>query len=515
MGRLLLATLSPTRPHLPLLLESSAQPLVRALPRAYTPEYCFERLAALGGCVWLDSNLQSPELQLSGLGRYSYLAADPFSKIRVDEPVGAVLDQVAGLLHQFYQPRIPDLPPMQGGWMGWLGYELGRTFERLPTARYNEFQLPAAALGLYDVVLSWDHQLEQGWIVSQGWPMTESMARARHAYRRLQHFLRVLEAPAPPLASSTAPPRNDRQYRLRPSQLASQYPTRWSPEWTSNFSTTGFREAVSRCVEYIHAGDIFQVNLAQRLIRRAICPPEQLYLHLRQKNPAPFSGYADFGRTQVISCSPERFVRVLDREVETRPIKGTRPRLSDPIADAGIAQLLLQSAKDRSENVMIVDLLRNDLSRVAEPASLKVTQLCGLEQYRFVWHLVSVVTARLGTGKTPAELLTAMFPGGSITGAPKIRAMEIIAELEPTARGPYCGSLGYWSFAGDMDTSILIRTVTACDGWWQVPVGGGIVAASDPHLEEQETWHKAEGILRAIDSLDHVSCDTMVSVLPH
>ncbi|MCA9180437.1 MAG: anthranilate synthase component I family protein, partial [Planctomycetales bacterium] len=233
------------------------------------------------------------------------------------------------------------------------------------------------------------------------------------------------------------------------------------------------------------------------------------------KNPAPFSGYADFGRTQVISCSPERFVRVLDREVETRPIKGTRPRLSDPIADAGIAQLLLQSTKDRSENVMIVDLLRNDLSRVAEPASLKVTQLCGLEQYRFVWHLVSVVTARLGTGKTPAELLTAMFPGGSITGAPKIRAMEIIAELEPTARGPYCGSLGYWSFAGDMDTSILIRTVTACDGWWQVPVGGGIVAASDPHLEEQETWHKAEGILRAIDSLGNVSCDTMVSVLPH
>ena len=189
--------------------------------------------------------------------------------------------------------------------------------------------------------------------------------------------------------------------------------------------------------------------------------------------------------------------------------------MSDPIADAGIAQLLLQSAKDRSENVMIVDLLRNDLSRVAEPASVKVTQLCGLEQYRFVWHLVSVVTARLGTGKTPAELLTAMFPGGSITGAPKIRAMEIIAELEPTARGPYCGSLGYWSFAGDMDTNILIRTVTACDGWWQIPVGGGIVAASDPHLEEQETWHKAEGILRAIDSLNHVSCDTMVGVLPH
>jgi para-aminobenzoate synthetase component 1 len=442
--------------------------------------------------------MQSAHLRDNGIGRFSYMAADPFSRVRVDQPIGAVLDQIIHLLQQFYQPRLADLPPMQGGWMGWLGYELGRTFETLPGARFNEFHLPVAALGLYDVVLSWDHASQQGWIISQGWPFTEPIARSRHAYRRLGRFLSLLEEPHVELAPPT---RQDRQYQLRYEQLASQYPTRWSEDWTSNFSPTQYRSAVARCVDYIHEGDIFQVNLAQRLIRRAFCEPERLYLHLRKQNPAPFSGYADFGRTQVISCSPERFVQVLDRQIETRPIKGTRPRLSDPIADAGIGELLLCSDKDRSENVMIVDLMRNDLSRVADPDSLQVTQLCGLEQYPYVWHLVSVITARLGCGYTAAELLAATFPGGSITGAPKIRAMEIIAELEPTVRGAYCGSLGYWSFAGDMDTNILIRTITACDGWWQVPVGGGIVAASDPHLEEQETWHKAEGILRAIDSL--------------
>jgi para-aminobenzoate synthetase component 1 len=166
-----------------------------------------------------------------------------------------------------------------------------------------------------------------------------------------------------------------------------------------------------------------------------------------------------------------------------------------------MAQLLQSSAKDRSENVMIVDLLRNDLSRVSAPDSMQVTELCGIEKYSFVWHLVSTIRARLDADRSTLDTLRAAFPGGSITGAPKIRAMEIIAELEPTARGPYCGSLGYVSCGGDMDTNILIRTVTSCDGWWQLPVGGGIVADSDPQLEEQETWHKAEGILRAIDLL--------------
>ncbi|MGN6544470.1 MAG: anthranilate synthase component I family protein [Aureliella sp.] len=463
------------------------------MPSSWTPEYCFRRLSQLPGCVWLDSSQTSPHL-----GRYSYLAADPFVNLRIDKPYRHALDSVARFCELFHQPRLEGLPPMQGGWMGWFGYELGACFERLPPFRYNEFQLPLAALGLYDVVLAWDHQRGQSWLISQGWPR-HGQARERQAYRRMLQFLALLEGE----------PQNREQQRitalgaapLAASRLAPQYPTRWSAGWTSNFSSEGFRHAVARAVEYVHAGDLFQVNLAQRLLHKARCPAVDLALHLRTTNPAPFAGYADFGRVQIVSTSPERFLTLQQGQIETRPIKGTRPRMSDPVADQGIAELLAHSAKDRSENVMIVDLLRNDLSRVADLDSIRVSQLCELEGYRYVWHLVSAIQARLAPQRTAIDLIEATFPGGSITGAPKIRAMEVIAELEPTCRGPYCGSLGYIAFSGDMDLNILIRTVTACDGWWQVPVGGGIVADSQPALEEQETWHKAEGILRAIDQL--------------
>ncbi len=227
---------------------------------------------------------------------------------------------------------------------------------------------------------------------------------------------------------------------LPTNRLAPQFPTRWSHHWTSNFSSEDFREAVARAVEYVHAGDIFQVNLAQRLLHRARCSAADLALHLRHTNPAPFAGYADFGRVQIVSTSPERFLTLQQGRIEARPIKGTRPRMSDPVADQGIAQLLRTSPKDRSENVMIVDLLRNDLSRVAEPESMRVTQLCELEGYRYVWHLVSTIEADLQANKSAFDIIKATFPGGSITGAPKIRAMEIIAELEPTCRGPYCAA---------------------------------------------------------------------------
>lgn len=431
------------------------------------------------------------------LGRYSYMSAEPFCELRIDKSNPLALQQLAAISQKYFQPRLHGLPPMQGGWLGWFGYELGQCFERTPSAKFNEFRLPSAALGLYDVILSWDHATGQGWIISQGWPARNLNDRERRAYRRLQHMMSILESPPPQPAVSSAT-----VYKpLHPSRLAPQFPSRWSSDWTSNFASSDYRAAVARCVDYIHAGDIFQVNLSQRLLRSATCPSADLYRHLRHQSPAPFAGYADFGRTQVISTSPERFLSLQDRQLETRPIKGTRPRLSDPLADAGMGQLLRASEKDRSENAMIVDLLRNDLSRVADPDSIQVTQLCGLEQYRHVWHLVSVIVARLASQYSAVDVIAATFPGGSITGAPKVRAMEIIAELEPTARGPYCGSLGYLSFAGDMDLSILIRTVTASEGWWQVPVGGGIVADSSPSLEEQESWHKAEGILRAIDSL--------------
>ena len=255
---------------------------------------------------------------------------------------------------------------------------------------------------------------------------------------------------------------------------------------------------VRRAIEYIHAGDCYQVNLAQRLLHAAALPPLELYARLRRCNPAPFAGYFDLGDFVVASASPERFLRVQGREVETRPIKGTRPRGNTPDDDRARAAELLASGKDRAENIMIVDLLRNDLGRVCEYGSVRVPAVCRLESFRTVHHLVSEVRGRLRPDMTPIDLLRAAFPGGSVTGAPKVRAMEIIAELEQTARGPYCGSLGYLGFDGAADTSILIRTFTAGRGWLQFPVGGGIVADSIPEREYEETWHKAEGLLRAL-----------------
>jgi para-aminobenzoate synthetase component 1 len=248
----------------------------------------------------------------------------------------------------------------------------------------------------------------------------------------------------------------------------------------------------------VFEGDIFQVNLAQRLLLPARGDASELYLRLRKRNPAPMAGYFDLGTFQVVSASPERFLKVEDRQVETRPIKGTRRRTGDPDDDQRVEAELVNSAKDRAENIMIVDLSRNDLSRACRPESVRVERLCGLERYPFVAHLVSVISGSLREGACPVDLVRAAFPGGSITGAPKVRAMEIIAELEPTARGPYCGSLGYLGLNGSMDLSILIRTITAGRGWWQIPVGGAIVAQSDPQREYEETWHKAEGMLQAV-----------------
>jgi para-aminobenzoate synthetase component 1 len=267
---------------------------------------------------------------------------------------------------------------------------------------------------------------------------------------------------------------------------------------TSNFSRKDYLDSIQRCIDYICAGDAFQINLSQRLLQRATTNSVSLYLRLRERNAAPMAAYFDLGSAQVVSASPERFIRALGGIVETRPIKGTRTRTIRPEADLFAGDDLKQSEKDRAENVMIVDLMRNDLSRVCRPESVQVTQLCELESFAYVQHLVSTVIGRLRDDCTSLDLLRAVFPGGSVTGAPKIRAMEIIAELEPTVRGPYCGSIGYIGFDGAMDTSILIRTITAARGWWQLPVGGGIVAQSVPELEYEETWHKAEGLLRAV-----------------
>jgi para-aminobenzoate synthetase component 1 len=256
---------------------------------------------------------------------------------------------------------------------------------------------------------------------------------------------------------------------------------------------------VQRAIDYVHAGDCFQVNLSQRLLAPATLPPLALYARLRERNPAPFAGFfALDADTAVLSASPERFLRVRDGVVETWPIKGTRPRGVTPEEDAARRDELRTSAKDRAENVMIVDLMRNDLGRVCRYRSIETPVICRVETFRYVHHLVSEVRGRLREGLGLVDLLRAAFPGGSVTGAPKVRAMEIIAELEPTSRGPYCGSLGYLGFDGAMDSNLLIRTLTQARGWLQFPVGGGIIADSTPAGEYDETLHKAAGLLRAV-----------------
>jgi para-aminobenzoate synthetase component I len=461
-----------------------ALPLVEPLPAGLSSVDAIERLATLPHVVFFDSAARDARL-----GRYSFVAADPFAWIERAGSDADSLSEVDQLLRSGVAAHCDDLPPFQGGVAGLFGYDLNRSLERIPAARYDDLPTPALAVGAYDVVLAFDHVAERAWIISQGFPETDPSARRDRASARLAQFHEHLARPgvSQGFARKSAPA----------TELAPQHTVPFSGV-SSNLSPEAYRAMIRRAVEYIHEGDVFQVNLAQRLMCPATAPSLDLYLRLRERNPAPYAGYLDLGDCQVASASPECFLSVRDGFVETRPIKGTRGRSLLPEADLFAGDELHQSEKDRAENVMIVDLMRNDLSRTCRADSVHVDQLCRVETYAFVKHLVSVVRGELKAGLSPLDVLRTSFPGGSVTGAPKVRAMQIIAELEPTARGPYCGSLAYLGFNGTMDASILIRTVTAAHGWWQFPVGGGIVAQSDPEDEYQETWHKARGLLKAV-----------------
>ncbi len=439
------------------------------------------------------------------LGRYSFVVADPFEVIRVEkrsrrETASDENDAMGALqssLSRFSSDAVPGLPPFQGGAVGLLGYELGGQFESLPSPVHDEFSFPDAIFGLYDVVVAFDHQLDRGWIVSQGFPETEPGQRHRRANRRMQQFLAWLTSDK--VSSTISHDSGDSLRMAAPITLTSPAIATPYDRVTSNFSEQTYCAAVKRAVDYIRAGDVFQVNLAQRLVTRANESAGNLYGRLRERSPATFAGYFDGGDFQIVSASPERFIKVVQGRVETRPIKGTRPTSDRPEADMYSGEVLKMDEKERAENVMIVDLMRNDLSRVCRPDSVRVTQLCRLEQYGYVQHLVSAVEGQLRDRVSVFDLIRAAFPGGSITGAPKIRAMEIITELEKTARGAYCGSLGYIGWSGDVDFSILIRTITVAGGWLQMPVGGGVTVRSNPRREYLETWHKAAGMLKALE----------------
>ena len=416
------------------------------------------------------------------LGRYSFIAADPFARIQGKETDAGWVARLKSILSDYRIPTLPGLPPFQGGAAGLFSYELGRSLERLPRPLRDDLAFPDLSLGLYDVVVAFDRLDRRAWIMSTGLPEKAAAARRERASARGLEFqaalMRVPRAASPGALSIAG--------------------------WTSNFTRGQYEKAVAEVIERILAGDIFQANLAQRFA--APVPPDfdhfGFYRRLRRINPAPFAAYLDHASFIIASASPERFLRVADNIVETRPIKGTRPRFADALVDMLQAKALSESRKDRAENVMIVDLLRNDLSKVCTPGSVKTPQLCGLESYATVHHLVSMVIGRLAEGFGPVDLLAAAFPGGSITGAPKLRAMEIITELEGHARGPYCGAIGFLGFNGTMDLNIVIRTAAFRAGCCVVQSGGGIVTASDPASEYVETLDKARRIFEAFGAAE-------------
>ena len=452
-------------------------------------EAVFAAVRDVPGAVFLDSALRGGEL-----GRWSFVAASPFltwtvrgraveverdgRTRRTDEDPFAVLER---LLRELRMDSGSGLP-VHAGAFGYFGYGLRRFIERVPENGADDLSLPDGWLAFHDAVICFDHLRKEAHLCSTGLPERNQRLAAVLANERAEALRRRI-------ARGEQTGRPD----LRAGRAAEAEAC-----IVSNFEHEGYLDVVRRAKEYIAAGDIFQANLSQRLACRTDDEPFALYRRLRRASPAPFAAYMEVPGGAILSASPERFLQVRGRWIETRPIKGTRPRGSDSASDEALANELLASAKDRAENVMIVDLERNDLGRVCKYGSVRVASLCALEAYAQVFHLVSTVEGELRDECGPVDVLRATFPGGSITGAPKVRAMEIIDELEPTARSVYTGAIGYIGFDGDLDLNIAIRTILMCDGWAYAQVGGGIVADSDPEAEYEETWDKAAGMVQAL-----------------
>ncbi len=432
--------------------------------------------------AFLDSALAAPRL-----GQFSYLTADPFMVLRSKgrrvqiESMGTIrhlnsdpFQVLQDLLKRFRLAPVPGLPPFQGGAIGYLAYELAHHLEKLPRHAVDDLGLPEMNVAFYDWVIARDHGANATWAIATGYPegdrsqARERLAQVEECVRRARHSPRF----SGPFQS--------------PAGLA------------SNFSYDGYVEAVGAVKDYIASGDIYQANISQRFEATLSCEPWELYLRLRQVNPAPFAAFLSYPEVTVLSASPEQYLNMRNGTVYTRPMKGTRPRGKTSDEDRRLAAELLASEKDRAENVMIVDLLRNDLGRVCVPGSIEVPELFTIEKYPTVFQMVSSICGRTRPGVDAVDLLRACFPGGSVTGAPKIRAVEIIDELEPTQRSVYCGAIGYVGFDNSTLTSIPIRILLVKGRKVYFQVGGGIVADSDPQAEYEETLHKARGSLEAL-----------------
>lgn len=450
------------------------------------PLAAFAPLAGGRSAIFFDSALEGET------GRYSYIAVNPFRIVRCtpypwivtidgqptqDDPFLAVARELA----RYPMERPSNAPvPFLGGAAGFFGYELGGVLESLPSPKPASYPWDMF-IGLYDVVAAFDLEKRQTWIISSGYPESEPHARQQRAENRAQEMLNILgTGPTPPARAQSG------------------------IQWRCETSREEYEASVSTVIDAIYAGDIYQANFSQQFLADIPTNTDsfELYRLLRTKGAAPFAAFINVDdNLSILSASPERFLRVSpDGVVETQPIKGTRPRGNSPKEDKMLAEELQNSAKDRAENLMIVDLLRNDLSRVCAPGSVSVPVLCGLKTYPAVHHLVSTVTGVLEEGATSMDLLRAAFPGGSITGAPKIKAMETIHALEISARGPYCGTIAWLGFDGAMDSSIVIRTVVVNGNSAAAQAGGGIVAESDPALEYEESLLKVRPLLAALQN---------------
>ncbi|MHA3362688.1 aminodeoxychorismate synthase component 1 [Yersinia enterocolitica] len=441
----------------------------------YQPDALLQQFAPLAHQAWamllhsgfaehthnrFDILVADPRVTLTTRGEQTEIISAQGQEFSGEDPFSLLQQQLDQFLHPI-SPH-PDLPFL-GGALGLFGYDLGRRVEVLPALAEQDITLPDMAVGLYDWALIADHHLQKLTLVCHG----------------------------------------DAEQRLRWLQqqkcAAATQPFKLTSQWQANMSRELYGEKFRQIQEYLHSGDCYQINLTQRFSAEYQGDEWQAFLSLSRSNRAPFSAFIRLPQNTILSVSPERFLWLENHRIQTRPIKGTLPRLDDPEQDKLQAERLANSEKDRAENLMIVDLLRNDIGRVAQAGTVRVPELFVVEPFPAVHHLVSTITAILPAESSATALLRACFPGGSITGAPKIRAMEIIEQLEPQRRNTYCGSIGYISCCGTMDTNITIRTLLTENGKIYCSAGGGIVADSQEQAEYQETFDKIARILPLLE----------------
>jgi anthranilate synthase component 1 len=461
---------------------------------ALTPVTAFHRIDSGRSACLFESVIGGEKV-----GRYSFLAADPFLELSATRNVVTItsadqreqyeatdpLEEIRKRLAEFKAAHFNELPPFAGGAVGYASYDVVRYTEHLPNAPEDDRGLPDLCFGFYDHMAVFDNVSKTMFVIAMA-HLDEDGSNAETAFgdakRRVDDVVQQLSTPA--VALPTA-----------------DIDTRGVPEipFRSNFKQADFEDAVRKCVEYIRAGDIFQVVISQRLEIDIHSDPFEIYRTLRVVNPSPFMFFVRSPGVTLVGSSPEIMCRVMDGTVTVRPLAGTRTRGHNEEEDNRLAAELLADPKERAEHVMLVDLGRNDVGRVAKYGSVVLSDVMVIERYSHVMHITSNVTGQLAEGKDAFDALRASLPAGTVSGAPKVRAMQVIDEVEPHRRGPYAGAVGYFDYGGNMDTCIALRTMVIKDGKAYVQAGAGIVADSVPALEYQETLNKARGLLKAIE----------------